>query len=520
MPFSGGMVRKLSTCSLPAALLMEQAALTPSSSYECFSPTGSTCSLDQYGHTSTGRGGARTLTSGHHRQRQHHSTHEVRLKEEVTPTSALFLANGIPPGGGGGGGGGGRGGGGAGGSGSVTSPLEKTSMSCDLNRPSDQSASQRTTGTLKSLAARPPGSHTAQKTTPTSAKSTSSHNTSGGGRGGVAPVSPALSNSSWADTGEEGGSVNKPDWALMPSANGESHSGTGTSQASHSDSGGASLPSQHSGGGAMSVTSHSDSGNVLLAHSGTGATTTTRTGMEPATGYHQHQLSHPSTTRASVSAPHTPIHHTHHHQHHSHHAHHHTHHHSVVPGKRNPHHEGGPQGGGACDVVITNSSSSSDIVVPQPLHPVASAAHNKSYIYPSPITLIRTPTQQQQQPRLLHHGGVAHLHHNQNNSNGLMRAPPVVGHAHHNRLQHQLHLFPPGAHPGGVVSAAMQAYSGGGSPTMTGPGHHHHHHHHHLPQAAPPPPGPVMCYNCGKRGHLGSTCPGPTMDASDTSCEL
>ena len=49
MPFSSGMSRKPSTCSLPAALLMER-GMTPSSSCEGFSPEGSTCSLDQSGH--------------------------------------------------------------------------------------------------------------------------------------------------------------------------------------------------------------------------------------------------------------------------------------------------------------------------------------------------------------------------------------------------------------------------------------------------------------------------------------
>lgn len=45
MPFSSGMTRKASTCSLPAALLMER-GITPSSSFEGLSPAESTSSLD------------------------------------------------------------------------------------------------------------------------------------------------------------------------------------------------------------------------------------------------------------------------------------------------------------------------------------------------------------------------------------------------------------------------------------------------------------------------------------------
>ena len=45
MPLSAGLVRKPSTCSLPAALLVEK-GITPSSSYEGLSPASSTCSLD------------------------------------------------------------------------------------------------------------------------------------------------------------------------------------------------------------------------------------------------------------------------------------------------------------------------------------------------------------------------------------------------------------------------------------------------------------------------------------------
>ena len=69
MPIAPGMIRKPSTCSLPASLLMEQQGMTPSSSVEGLSPTGSTCSLGMVGHS-------------------HHHTHHHQQHQQVrrTPT--------------------------------------------------------------------------------------------------------------------------------------------------------------------------------------------------------------------------------------------------------------------------------------------------------------------------------------------------------------------------------------------------------------------------------------------------
>ena len=69
MPIAPGMIRKPSTCSLPASLLMEQQGMTPSSSIEALSPTGSTCSLGgMVGHS------------------HHHTPHHHQQQVRRTPT--------------------------------------------------------------------------------------------------------------------------------------------------------------------------------------------------------------------------------------------------------------------------------------------------------------------------------------------------------------------------------------------------------------------------------------------------
>ena len=69
MPIAPGMIRKPSTCSLPASLLMEQQGMTPSSSIEGLSPTGSTCSLGgMVGHS------------------HHHTPHHQQQQVRRTPT--------------------------------------------------------------------------------------------------------------------------------------------------------------------------------------------------------------------------------------------------------------------------------------------------------------------------------------------------------------------------------------------------------------------------------------------------
>ena len=523
MPFAGGMVRKLSTCSLPASLLMEQVGLTPSSSYECFSPTGSTCSLDKFGQGPTGGVGVRTLTPN--QSKQHHSTHEMRTREyrlsqgETPSTIMPVLLNGIP------------GGGGVASLVGRTSSMSSATSTPESKRNSDPPVLQGVVNTsVVSSAGFTPSAavQVIRTSTPGSGKTDGSgkgsrstgkaensgkagsagktEKSEGGARNDdsgqthAASDSPDLSNTSWADTGEEGGgAVSRPDWAVMPGVNGVSGTGSRDVASSfHSGTGMRDSTQSHS-----STTSQTSTGSVAVSRAIVGSVSPpshssnvgTRTrpsnpqvhsGMDPA-GYH--------VSRAPLSAPHTPV-----HGHHGHHAHHHLHHgyhHSSSTGKRHSHHEGG-----------VAHDPSAEIIVPQPVHPVAAGRNAKSvhpYVYPA---VVRVPSQQQRpQQRVLYHGGVAHVHHNQNNSsaNGLMRTPMSAA---QNRLHAGgvgVHLFPP-TH-GGVVSAGGVVYSS--SPAT---GHTSHH-------QAPPPP-PVQCYNCGKRGHLGSTCPGVTMDVTDNSCEF
>lgn len=432
MPFSGRMTRKLSTCSLPAALLMEQ-TLTPSSSCDRFSPTGSTCSLDKYSHAALG-GGERILTSA-----QAHSTQEVRTtirhlsNSEPPPTLANVVVNGnlnsgsggkivdrtMPP---------------------TSIAKSRTSSASDPHRTSDSSTVPKGNSPANSLASGGTNSSSSQAGSSGSRHGGTDHRNQG---------SPSLQNSSWADTTEEEVSVSKPDWARLPNSNGDPHSssvGNGNKAQSHTGAG----PRPLLGGTPVYGTPNS----MGVVH-------------------HHH---HTSATRPSVSAPHTPIHGYHAHNPNS---------------KRNPHEVGSCHGNA--------TANSSDIIVPQPLHPatghnqvgVANPGNwNKSvrpYLHPSNMTIVQAPTQQLQ--RAGHH----HLiHHNQNNSsaNGLMRGPPMLP---QNRT-HGILMFPPGS--------VMGPYSSS----------------HPVGHAHPPTPV-VACYNCGKRGHLGNTCPGVTMDATDTSCE-
>ena len=441
MPFSAGMTRKLSTCSLPAALLMEQ-TMTPSSSYDRFSPTGSTCSLDKYGHTAAvgggGSGDRRTLTSAH----GYRSAQEVRSvirhssNSEPPPSSSAAhincTLNGIGEGGE---------------AKMVDGAILKTvssaaaAKSAATNPPpriSDPPAASRSGISTANSSAEKPSCIPATSNEPGGIPPATTSQTAGGLRATGNGSPSGQRNSSWADTAEgEEGIVSRPDWAQLPNSNGETHS--------------SSIP-----------------GSKVQSHAG--SVIRQQPGVAPAMGM-QYQVQH-HHPRSSVPSPrltgpsHPPI--------HGYHANH----------PRNLHESSHN------NAVMANST---DIIIPQPLHPAMTrhqaggANWNKSvHLHQTPMTIV--PNQQQQ--RTGHHNFVLH---NQNNSsaNGLMRGPFLA----QNR-----------SHGGGGGILMFPPVSMVGPYPVGGHGHPH-------------PPPPVACYNCGKRGHPGNTCPGVTMDDSDASCK-
>ena len=302
MPFSGAMARKPSTCSLPAALRMEQ-GVTPSSSFNNgFSPTGSTCSLDKYNHVSgmvSGGGGGWSVISP--APNKCSSTHEMASHDrhnEPPSTTVQTLANGLPT------------------QNSmdtavsriVPSSSEKaadptisssssvessntssmdatktpdTSRTKFTKRSSDVSGKSRTQSFVKSSATSemylPKGPLHAS--TPCSSSSSQ-----------VSTISPSASfslanSSSWADAGEDEGLVNKPDWALMPNVNGEAHSrvGTGSTELFHSGTGMGSVVNA-----AHIVTTDSVGSSSFHHH------------------HHHHHQVHSTTIKLPPSTPHAP----------------------------------------------------------------------------------------------------------------------------------------------------------------------------------------------------------------------
>lgn len=187
MPMAAGMTRKPSTCSLPASLLMER-GLTPSSSFEGFSPTGSTCSLDKFG---SGGAGPRMTTPSQALYRYSGEHHHERQASRSSCSSVVIEESDA----------------------AILKAVPLPDTTTNTTDPNDNMSSK--TGTLN--AAR---KHT--KTVPS--PKLPSNNRSPGGTSSNSVREPGTS---WADqssSNDTGGG--RPDWAILPS-NGEiKHNGT------------------------------------------------------------------------------------------------------------------------------------------------------------------------------------------------------------------------------------------------------------------------------------------------------
>ena len=460
MPFSGNMTRKSSTCSLPAALLTEP-SMTPSSSCDGFSPTGSTCSLDKFAPShSTGRGansggrGHHSSSTRHHRhvsssasqrKERHHSYNEKVASP--TPFASSLL--------------------GQGGVGLVDpavvkvfpSPSNKTDVpssshtSLPSTRPQQQPPSlPGNTTPLKSCdtTSEHENSDSVSPATP------STHGSSDNRGEKTTPISqssPTLNGPDWADVVEGSDSssslsASRPEWAQMPHANGERDSGMGRTPPSTSSS----------------VLGHPEG---LLVNTG---------------------MIHMTPDLVGTLQPHSTVHPQH-----------------AIPNhaavqKRNlPSH----------DERVINNKDKSNIIVPLPFHPPishnpASGANSNwvvSHQMPSYYQQQQQPSYYQQQhhqhpqhfPSAMaaytavrgqaqtHHSHTTHLNHNNSSANGLLQTPAGL---------------PP-------LSRMQFLGSGGVVPYSNNIRGH----------------TSTACYNCGKRGHLGGSCLGITMDADSNLCE-
>ena len=473
------MTRKPSTCSLPAALLMER-GMTPSSSFDgsFISPTGSTCSLDILGPSSSGGGvpGAttRTLTPSHaHRYPPSSSSHphtgdnggsRRHSRSECVmpappPPSAAAASEGSPV---------------------ITSmdtaivkavPIAKPTGVDSFGNGGGDSSINGSVSTSGSPSSSQNKSASSSKHQPSAAKlSTSSSSPDGGSRLSHASSSGRGSrqsdgNASWADQGvpsEEAVLINKPDWAQMPDINGEVR------------------PSPHPS------PSSSSSSHTQHQHS-----------SSPSSHPHTHHPSHPPHSRQQ----HTP-----------------------VPSKRNAILD--PDSSTQMSTTHSSpalyrehNSTSSIITVPQP---VLAARNTSSTATVAPnwtAGIVQQQQQHQQQQQQQHPQNCVKFVRTSNPQsisyvpyvtvmNGLMpspspqqlsaqRVPPQPPHPHHP------HTF---VMAGGLVvspshqpqAAAVSSVRGGGGGGGGGRG------------------GATSCFNCGKGGHLGHTCPGVPME---TVCE-
>ena len=481
------MARKPSTCSLPAALLMEQ-GLT-SSGYDRFSPTGSTCSLDK-------AGGWGNYT----RHNKQSFTHEMAAKKrggsnatgesgvngssgvvggarsEGTSKSGVSVPGSGVPGGGGGGGG-------------SSGGMDRSSIATPGSGvPGSGETSDGNSSSIATPGSGVPGGSGGTSDINSSSIATPGSGVPGGGGGGTsdgirssigAPGGDGTSNGDGSPgSGVPGGGTSGvgvldtaivkviPDKSAPPSSTTTTATTTVSDMqpqkphlSSESVQTGVSTPIWADVEGeeplgpvnkpdwAAMPGTNGESRSAISTKNSIPAAVTSDPSVSSSYRIH-------SPSRPSLSAPHTPIsgyHHAHHHAHHARPAHYH-------------------QVGGSHEAI-------NDIIIPQPLHPPAgrNQVGGVNSNWTTPI-----------KPYLLPSGGVHGQGQRSLHSNGIMRTP-------HNRI-HNIYIHPSSL--GGVASYPISQANH---------------------NQAPPP---LICYNCGKRGHLGNTCPGVTMDTDNASSEF
>ena len=415
MPLTAGLVRKPSTCSLPAALLVEK-GITPSSSYEGLSPASSTCSLDMINQR--GNTPARLHRSSVSETERRYSKNESSMVENspVLTNVDAAIVKAVPL-------------------------LPHTKMNGEV---SDVSTSSEVPPRGRSGMVSPQNPATVPKVRNkcSDISDSSSARASARSSGGT----------SWADQVvpcEESAVINRPEWAHM-TANGEVKHNTSVQ----------SIGNQVLSSFPQVAGSHSIQGLHAQFHPNTPP----------------HIRHNAATKRSSTDVPNSSIVQV-----------------SSTPESSNKH-------------TRRESSSSPVIKVPQPVLPSSSipgsarsshlpmnatnwqGAPMRQFLLPNSVSLIRTCRPQVTPPAAVY----APYTTSATVVNGLVSTPP-------SQPINRVPAVPPPHH---------HAFAAGGFvsyPTVGLPMHS---------QSSSPAPPPT-CFNCGKRGHLGSTCPGETMESNN-----
>lgn len=419
MPLSAGLVRKPSTCSLPAALLVEK-GITPSSSYEGLSPASSTCSLDIINQR--GNIPARLHRSSVSETERRYSKNESSMVENspVLANVDAAIVKAVPS-------------------------LSHAKMNGEASALSDTSTSSEVPPRGRSGKVSPQNPATIPKVRNKCSDilDSTSVRTSARSSGGT----------SWADQVvpcEESAVINRPEWAHM-AANGEVRHNTAVQSNGNQVS--SSLP-QVAG-------SHSIQGLHTQSHPHT-----------PPHLRHSAATKRSSTECLNSSVMQVPS----------------------TPDSSNKH-------------THRESSSSPVIKVPQPLLPLGSipgsvrsshlpmnvtnwqGAPMRQFLLPNSVSHVRTSRPQVTPPTAVY----APYTTSATVVNGLISTPPSQP------MNRVAAVLPPHHHA--IVAGGFVSFPAVGLPV-------------HSQSSSPTPP--PTCFNCGKRGHLGNTCPGETMESNNT----